>query len=76
MEAYCWKTEEALSNNESTMENFVSEHWLERFDANDDIIIDDGTYLEVKKQDGTVWAVNASGNGDFCNHKIEFEQLS
>lgn len=35
----------------------------------------DGTYAEVISPDGIEYGVHASGNGDFYNHKIEFEEI-
>ena len=39
-----------------------------------EVIFEDGTYAEIKnKNTGAIWGVNASGDGDFTHHKVEFE---
>lgn len=76
METFYWFTTEPLPSTSHCMQNFFEEHWFERFGKEDELILDDGSYAEVKTKDGTVWGLNASGNGDFCNHKIEFSVVS
>ena len=40
-----------------------------------DIITVDGSYAEGRNAQGEVYSMQASGNGDFYNHKVEFKQL-
>lgn len=70
METYYWTTEYEHSNNEETMQEYLDEVCML------DVITVDGTYAEGKNCKGEVYAIRASGNGDFLNHKIEFELLS
>ncbi len=38
-----------------------------------DILEHDGSYARIKnKVNGLEYSCHASGDGDFCNHKIEF----
>ena len=69
METYYWTSAEPHANNEQTMIYYLD-------DVNMlDITMVDGTYSEGKNAKGEKYALRASGNGDFCNHKIEFELL-
>ena len=70
---YYWQTEEPLSTNEYTMHDFIDNHL--DFD-NFDLTNHDGTYAEIKnRKTGKEYEVHASGNGDFCNHKVEFREI-
>ena len=40
------------------------------------VITDDGTYVEVENGNGELWAVHASGDGDFVSHRIRFEPIT
>ena len=66
METIYWKTDYAHANNEETMSDY-----LENINVLD-ILMVDGTYAEGKNYKGDVYAIHASGNGDFFNHKIDF----
>jgi len=70
MENFYWETENEHSNNEETMEEYLNEYLPIEYD----IIFHDGTYAEIRsKNTDSIYAVHASGNGDFRSHKIEFE---
>ena len=52
------------------MEEYLNEYLPTEFD----IIIHDGTYAEVQsKNTDCIYALHASGNGDFRSHKVVFE---
>ena len=52
------------------MNDYLTNHLPENFE----IIFEDGTYAEIQNKDnGQIWGVNASGDGDSFNHKVEFE---
>lgn len=76
MEDYRFTTKTPLATNEATMSVFLDEHFYERFDSEAQVITDDGTYVEVEKGNGKLWAVHASGDGDFVSHRISFELLT
>ena len=66
METFYWNTEYPHNNNEHTMEE-----WLSKY-CDLDITLTDGTYAEGMDKKGNLFAIHASGNGDFFSHKIEF----
>ena len=69
MESIYWSTEEQLSENSLVMNDYLeSINML-------DITVVDGTYAEGVNCKGEKFGIHASGNGDFFNHKIEFELL-
>lgn len=76
MEDYRFTTKTPLATNEATMSVFLYEHFYERFDSEAQVITDDGTYVEVENGNGKLWAVHASGDGDFVSHRISFELLT
>lgn len=70
MDTFYWNTEFEHCNNNETMQDYLDNYLPECFD----IIFQDGTYSEIKnKNSGQIFGVNASGNGDFYSHKVEFE---
>lgn len=69
-ETYYFETNEPVFNNVETMDVFLNYY----LDIDSEILLDDGTYVEILHK-GVRYGVHASGNGDFCNHKIEFEEL-
>lgn len=69
METYYWTTEEPHPNNSHTMCEY-----LDIFNMLD-ITMADGSYAEGVNAQGQKFGLRASGNGDFYNHKIEFEEL-
>lgn len=76
MEDYRFTTNTPLATNEETMSVFLNDHFCERFDSDAQVITDDGTYVEVENGNGELWAVHASGDGDFVRHRIRFEQIT
>lgn len=75
METLYYSTGDYHDTNSHTMDDFLDNKFLERFNIEDEIIFQDGSYAEVKTLDGEIFAVHASGNGDCYNHKIEFKKL-
>lgn len=67
MDNYYWETEEPLATNELTMHDWVDNHMPDDYE----LLKHYGTYAEVKTPEGTI-EVHASGDGDFCNHKVSF----
>jgi hypothetical protein len=70
METCYWKTEEPHVDNNETMQAYLEDINML------DITIVDGAYAEGVNAKGEKYALHASGNGDFYNHKVEFELLS
>ena len=71
MEDYTWNTEEAHSNNEITMIDYIENHMPEEWV----LVFFDGTYCEVNTPGNSLFALHAGGNGDFTSHRIRFEHL-
>ena len=72
MRNFNWETEQSHSNNTETMNDFLENH----LESNFLILETDGSYAEIKCQStGTIYAVHASGNGDFNHHSVRFELL-
>lgn len=70
METFRWSTEYYHPDNQFTMDDYLMNHLPENFE----IIFEDGTYAEIQNKDnGQIWGVHASGDGDSFNHKVEFE---
>ena len=70
METFRWHTIEPHPNNEATMNDYLENYLPQCFD----VIFEDGTYAEIQnKNTGQIFGVNASGDGDFTHHKVEFE---
>lgn len=74
MEHYIWSTENPHSSNEQTMNDFIENHIESIFTSKFEVFVD-GSYAEVDIINGNRFALHASGNGDFLNHKIRFEKL-
>jgi len=53
------------------MDDYLDNHMPDVFE----VIVNDGSYAEIRDPHGNVFSVSASGNGDFKNHKVEFEKL-
>lgn len=70
MESIYWKTEEPHANNSETMCDY-----LENINMLD-IIMVDCTYAEGVNAQGEKYEIHASGNGDFCNHKVSFKRIN
>lgn len=75
MQTYFWETDYEHANNEETMAEYLE--MQESFTHEQHLTIDyiEGTYAEGLDCKGNRWAINASGNGDFRNHKIEFDLI-
>ena len=70
MDTYRWRTTEPHATNEITMGDYLENHLPDNFEE----LFVDGTYAEIMdKNTRAIWGVHASGDGDFCNHKVEFE---
>ena len=69
MEDFLFKTDEPLATNSCTMS-----YYLDHYNVFN-IVFEDGTYAEIKDFDGQIWALNASGDGDFCSHRITFKAI-
>ena len=70
MEPYRWSTTQPHSNNIETMNDYLENHLPQCFD----VVFEDGTYAEIKnKNTGQIFAVSASGDGNFTNHKVTFD---
>lgn len=76
METYYWKTTECLGTNTDNMNDFLDNHLLEHCGETYMITHEDGTYAEIQNDNGVLYGLHASGNGDSFNHKIEFELIS
>ncbi|SHH56804.1 hypothetical protein [Ferrimonas marina] len=70
-EPYTYQTEEPHFDNSATLSDWLYSHMPEGWE----IVDRDGTYAEVRDEERRLYAVQASGNGDSQNHKIEFELL-
>lgn len=74
MDTIYWSTEDALSDNNIVMSVYLDA--INELDINElDITMVDGTYAEGINALGEKYAIHASGNGDFFNHKIEFVKI-
>lgn len=71
-DTFYWSTTYDHPNNQTTMTEFLEYYLPEEYT----VTYVDGTYAEITKE-GTAetYGVHASGNGDFYNHKIEFEEI-
>jgi len=76
MEDFRFTTKEPLATNADTMDWFSNELFYKVFDENAIFTEDEGSYAEVLDGKGQKWALHASNDGDFVNHKIKFEALS
>ncbi|MCD6347650.1 MAG: hypothetical protein J7L96_09550 [Bacteroidales bacterium] len=71
IDTYFWETDEPLATGAETMDDYLEYHMPNE----NELLMVDGTYAEIKDEDGNKFAVHASGNGDFCHHKVEFESM-
>lgn len=72
METFYWYTEQPHSDNNETMTDYLDNHLPLEFT----IVYQDGTMAEVRNSEtGEIFEAHASGNGDFFNHKVEFNAL-
>ena len=72
MNNYYWSTENPHSTNLETMRDFINNHISEHFE----VVLEDGSYIEIQNDEGVLYGVHASGNGDFYNHIVRFELLT
>jgi hypothetical protein len=73
MQNFNWETEESHSNNIETMSDYLENHLPSKYH----IVNQDGTYAEIQSEENAeIYAVHASGNGDFTHHSVRFEKLS
>jgi len=75
METLYYSTEYYHQDNTFTMNDFLENKFLDRFNSEDKLIFQDGSYAEVLTTTGEVFAITASGNGDSFNHRINFRKL-
>ena len=72
MEDFIWNTEESHCNNTETMQDYINNHLPDNFI----FLFQDGSYAELfEKFTKKRYGVHASGNGDFNNHRVRFEEL-
>lgn len=76
MKEYKFRTENIHFNNTQTMDYFLDELFYNVFDIDSLVIVTDDSYAEVIDGEDNTWALHASGDGDFNNHKIRFELLN
>lgn len=69
MKAVKWETDDPHADNTETMCDYIENHNML------DITMVDGAYAEEVNSQGQKYAIHASGDGDFCNHKVEFELI-
>lgn len=70
METFRWNTPNYHSTNTETMTDYLENYLPECFN----VIEQDGTYAEIiNKNTGQIFGVDASGDGDSFNHKVEFK---
>ena len=70
MEDYYWSTMEYHHDNTHTMNDYLDNHLPDGAE----IIMQDGNYAVVEYY-GEKFALNAVGNGDSYNHKVEIAVL-
>lgn len=73
---YTFKTKDPMPTNAHNMECFLNsdEHFYAVFPRDSEVTFEDGSYAEVTFS-GKTYALHASGDGDFYNHRIRFELL-
>lgn len=71
MKDYTWTTIDPHANNTETMVDYLNNHLPNGFN----VICEDESYAEIMDEKNQRWAVHASGNGDFYNHRVRFEIL-
>ena len=75
MEDYTWNTNEAMATNTDTMNDFIDNHMAEYCGVDYEVVHEDGAYVEIQNDKHILYGVHASGNGDFCSHRVKFEEL-
>lgn len=72
MKTFYWMTEDECFDNEDRLDDFL----LNCLDQKFEIISINRSYAEIKDTTtGEMYGCNASGNGDFYSHKVEFELI-
>ena len=75
MEDFFWTTELPLATNEETMNDFLETYLKDHCGEDYEPVHTDGTYCEIQNDKGELYGLHASGNGDFCNHRVKFVRL-
>ena len=72
MDNFYWETENEHSSNTETMNDYLENHLGNGFS----FFNQDGSYAEIQcEETHEIYAVHASGNGDFHHHCVRFELL-
>jgi len=71
MNAHYWKTSEPHADNSETMTDYLENE----MDPSWTIVRVHGTYAKVMDDCGELYALDASGDGDFNHHIVEFKKL-
>ena len=70
METYKWTTEQEHTDNTERMNDYLGNHLPRCFR----VMYQNDSYAEIKNRNSHQrFEVNASGDGDFRNHKVEFK---
>lgn len=73
MTDYTWSTDSPHANNTETMTDYLDNHLSSLYFCQ----MQDGSYAEIIDTIfGNRYAVHASGDGDFNNHRVRFELLN
>ena len=76
MKDYTWTTEQPMSTNTDSMNDFIDNHLYEYCGSDYEVVYEDGTYIEVQNNEGLLYSVSVFGNGDFFSHIATFEPLN
>ena len=69
MKTFYWNTPIAHHDNNQTMQEYLYDH------CELEVKLVNGTYAEGEDEDGNLYSIQASGNGDSFNHKVEIELI-
>ena len=71
MNDHIWTTEQALHTTTARMNNYLE------YEMNCSCLVTfrEGGYAEIMTALGDCYAVHASGNGDFFNHRVSFKSI-
>ena len=75
MKDYTWNTTEAMATNTDTMNDSIDNHMVVYCESDYEVVHKDGAYVEIQNDNHILYGVHASGNGDFCSHRVRFEKL-
>jgi hypothetical protein len=70
MKTHYWETETPHATNGDTMQDWIANH-----NTLLDLIYMDRSYAEGIDENGIVWEIHVSGDGDFTHHKVEFKEI-